>query len=325
MIRFLFAPLLAGAALSADMLAVVEKVAGQVGFYTVAGQRIGGVKVGTYPHEIVRSPDGKYLYVSNNGILWMQYAGEGGNTISVIDVVARRSAGEISLGKYRRPHGMDVDPKTGRIVVTIENPDGLLLVDPIQRKVLRYYDVKGEDPHMVLLGPGAEYAYVSNTATNTIAAVHLASANVKLIPVDAGPQGGTLLSPDGRMMYVTCAKEPSIAIVDLTKQERVGRIATGKGVARVALTPDGKTLVYNLGEGGDGVAFADIASRKEVTAFGIGGRPLSLTLSKDGRWAYLGVQDQDRIVVVDVVSRKIARQIKTPKGAGPDPVLPLVP
>ena len=65
-----------------------------------------GVPVGKHPHEMVFSPDGWLLYVSDNGILWMTYAGEGGNTISIIDLEQRKRTGVIDLGDYRRPHGM---------------------------------------------------------------------------------------------------------------------------------------------------------------------------------------------------------------------------
>jgi YVTN family beta-propeller protein len=303
-------------------LAVVEKISGSVGFYTAEGRRIGGVQVGVHPHEIILSPDRRYAYVSDNGILWMTNPGEGGNTISIIDLKSMKKAGVISLGNYRRPHGMDVDPKTGRLVVTIENPDGLLLVDPSERKVLRKFDVQGGDPHMVRLSRDGQYAFVSNTTTNTIAAVHLDTGKVTLIPTDARPQGGTL-SHDGKRYYVANADGNSISIIDTEKKQRIGTIKSGPGAARVALTPDGKTLVYNLGEGGNAVGFADVASLKETTVLPIGGRPLSLTLSKDGRFAYAGVQDQDRIVVVSVPERRIVQVIETPKGAGPDPALPL--
>lgn len=132
----------------------------------------------------------------------MTYAGQGGNTITVVDAKTRTNAGVIDLGEFRRPHGIDVDPKTGRLAVTIENPDGLLLIDPASRKVIRKYDTQGEDPHMILFGPGGEYVYVSNTTTNTVAAIHLASGRVKLIPVGKRPQGG-VFTRDGRTLYLT--------------------------------------------------------------------------------------------------------------------------
>src|SRR6202158_2782078 len=93
-------------------LAVVQKVAGSVGFYTRDGKRVGEVKVGAHPHEAVLSADKRLLYVTDNGILWMTYKGEGGNTISIVEVKARKKVGVIDLGANRRPHGIDLDPKT---------------------------------------------------------------------------------------------------------------------------------------------------------------------------------------------------------------------
>jgi YVTN family beta-propeller protein len=317
----LLAALASTAGAQEPALLIVEKVASAVGFYTADGRRVGDFPVGKTPHEVVRSPDRRFAYVSDNGILWMTDPGQGGNTISVVDLRARRSAGVIDLGGYRRPHGMDVDPGTGRLVCTIENPDGLLLIDPAARRVLRKYDVQGKAPHMVVLGPGAEYAFVSNTGTDTVAAVHLASGRVKLIPTDAGPQGG-VLSRDGTRIYLTNGKGNSISILDTARQERIGVIRTGQGPNRIALTPDGGTLVYSLGEG-NGVGFADVARGREILQLGIGGRAMSLSLTADGRLAYVGVQDQDKVFVIAVPERKVARVIHTPQGAGPDPVLPL--
>lgn len=301
--------------------AVVEKVAGEVGFYSADWKRLFGVKVGTHPHEIVLSLDRKSLYVSDNGILWMQYAGDGGNTISVIDIASRTRTGVIDLGSNRRPHGLAVHPKSGLLLSTTENPDGLLLIDPVNRKVIRRFDVKGEDPHMVMFGPGGDWAYVSNTATAAIAALRPATGDVKLIPTDARPQGG-VLSPDGKVIYMTNSDGNSISLIDPVRHERIGRIETGKGPGRIALTPDGKFLIYNL-QAGEAVGWASIAGKRQVAQIPLGGKPLSLTLSPDGKWAYVGLQEQDQIAVVSVAERKIARLVNTPKGSGPDPVLPL--
>jgi YVTN family beta-propeller protein len=302
-------------------LAVVEKKAGEVGFYDPDGKRVAGVAVGQYPHEIVRSPDKKLLYVSDNGILWMTEAGQGGNTISIIDVATKQKAGVIPLGEYRRPHGMDIDPKTNRLVVTTENPPGLLLIDLASRSIVRRYDTHGTGPHMVLLSADGAWGYVSNTNTNTVAAIHLDSGRTKLIPTDARPQGA-VRSHDGSLLYVTNNAGNTITIIDTRKQERVGAITTGKHPARIALTPDGRTLVYNLQEE-DAVAFADVRTKKQTAVVPIGGPPLSLTLSPDGRWAYAGIQDYDKIAVISVTERKLAGAIPTPKEAGPDPALPL--
>lgn len=318
-----FILVIASSLIAADpsVLVVVEKVAGAVGFYTPSGQRVAGVKVGTYPHEIVLSPDRKLAYVSDNGILWMQYAGEGGNTISIIDLAKKAKVGEISLGQNRRPHGMAIDPKSNRLVCTTENPDGLVLIDLNTRKVVKKYDVKGEDPHMVLFGPDYQWVYVSNSTTSTIAAIHLASGETKLIPTGKRPQGG-MLSNDGKTIYMTNSDGNSISLIDPAKNTLIGTIATGKGPGRIVMTPDSKTLVYNL-QPAQAVGFADVATRKQTAMIPLGGSPLSLTMSADGKYAYAGLQEQDKIAVISVAERKIIQTIATPKGAGPDPVLPL--
>ena len=72
--------LLAISLFAQSTLAVVEKKAGKVGFYTVEGKRTGEVQTGAFPHEMVFSPDRRFLYVTDNGMLWMTDKGEGGNT-----------------------------------------------------------------------------------------------------------------------------------------------------------------------------------------------------------------------------------------------------
>jgi YVTN family beta-propeller protein len=302
-------------------LAIVEKKAGALGFYSPEGKRLSGVKLGEHPHEIVVAGDARTAYISDNGILWMQYAGEGGNTISVVDLKARTKLGVIDLGKYRRPHGLDIDSKRNRLVSTIENPDGLLLIDLNSRKVLRKYDVQGEDPHMVILSADGDYAFVSNTSTGTLAAIHLESGKTKLIPTDKRPQGA-VRSHDGKLLYLTNSEGNSITIIDIARQENVGRIATGNGPNRIALTRDGKTLVYSM-QAGEAVGFADVAGRRQTHEIKLPGPPLSLLPSADGSHVYIGVQDHDTVVVVSVAGRKIVKTFKTPAGAGPDPVLPL--
>ncbi len=302
-------------------IALVEKVAGKVGFYDSTGRRIAEVKVGTYPHEIVPSLDGRTLYVSNNGILWMENPGEGGNTIAIIDRQTRAKLGDIDLGNNHRPHGMAVQPTTGLLVMTTENPHGLVLVDPVAKKVLRRFDVHGEGPHMVLFDRTGEWAFVSNATTNNVAAIRLATGETIVIPTGKRPQGG-VLSPDGRTIFITNSNENTISLIDPAQRKVIGEIKTGDGPNRVTITPDGKTLVYSLSRA-NAAAFADVATRKELRQIPLGSRPLSLVMSRDGRWAFSGIQDKDLVRVIDVAQRQIVKTIDTPKDAGPDSVFPL--
>src|SRR5947209_5976834 len=150
---------------------VVQKLSGTVGFYDAAGKHIGDAKVGQHPHEMALSPDGKTLYVSDNGVVWMTENADGENTISVVDMASRKRTAVIDLGTYRRPHGITVDPKTGHILVTTEKPNALLIVDPGTRKVLKAIDVKGTAPHMVMLTPDSQWAFTSDSNSGDLSAI----------------------------------------------------------------------------------------------------------------------------------------------------------
>src|ERR1043166_9005276 len=125
-----FAPLLFA---QQSMLLVLQKGGSSLGYYSAMGEYLATVPVGPHPHEMVLSPDGRYLYCTDNGTMLIEQEGKGNNTISMVDVAARKRI-EISLGNFRRPHGIDLDDKTGNVLVTTELPDQLLIVDPRQRK-----------------------------------------------------------------------------------------------------------------------------------------------------------------------------------------------
>ena len=310
-------PLLTQAAEPA--FAVIEKVAGRVGFYDASFTRIGQVSVGAFPHEAVLAPDRRTLYVSVNGVLWMTEDAMGTNTIAVVDVPSMKKVASIDLGRFHRPHGLALDPATGTLLATTERPFGLVAIDTAARKLIRDFDVKGKSPHMVTLSKDGRRAWVSNTDSNSIAVVDLKGGTTQVVATGEGPQGSAL-NKRGDRLYVTNAGPGRITVIDTKSAKEVARIATNKMPGRVAITPDGRTLVYNTS---DGVAFADIATNKQVTAINLKGRPLSLTMTRDGKRAFAGVQDQDKVYVIDVPGRKVATVIDTPKGSGPDPVIPI--
>ena len=314
-------PALAGVLPAAGQapLAIVEKKAGKVGYYTEDGRRTGETAVGALPHEMIFSPDRRYLYVTDNGMLWMTDPGAGGNTISIVEIASRKRTRTIDLGRFHRPHGIAQVPGSGDVVVTVENPYGLVRVDPAGGKLVRDYDVKGTSPHMVTVGGGT--AWVSNSGSGTVSAINLDSGAAEVIPTGKNPQGSTL-SRDGKLLFVTNMESNTISIIDTATRRVTGEIATGVGPARVFLTPDGKTLVYNL-QTGSSMGFADVVSRRETARIALPGQPLSVSLSHDGQTAYLGIQDVDKVVIVSVPRRAIVRVFDTPKGAGPDTIEPL--
>jgi YVTN family beta-propeller protein len=318
---FLFAAFSVAAVAAGPRFIVGEKLSGSVGFYDDSGARISDVKVGRHPHEMALSPDRRAVYVSDNGVVWMTEDAPGDNTVSIIDLTQHRRTGAIDLGSYRRPHGITVDRASGHIFVTTERPSALVELDPVSRKVVRAFDVKGKAPHIVVLGPGSRFAYTSNDNSGTISAIRLATGEVKVIPAGKRPQGQAL-SPDGKFIFITLEDDNRIAVLDTAKNEIVAQIATGRSPNRVAVTPDGKLLVYSMQLAG-AVGFADVASRRQIAQVPVGGQTMSISLSPDARLAYTGIQEHDAVAVVSVRDRKLVRTFKTVAGTGPDAIIPL--
>lgn len=313
-----------GAALIAapPVYLVLQKGASSLAWYTPEGKLLETVSVGRHPHEMVLSRDGKLLYTTDNGTMRIEHPGSGGNTVSIIDLAAKKRIAQISLGEFRRPHGIDFDPASGRLAVSTELPDKLLIIDPAKREIVRTYDTKGKTSHMVEFGPGGKYAYVSNSSSGNVAAVRLSDGEVTLIPTGTRPED-SVLSRDGRELYVCNREAETISVIDTGKNAVVGTIKTGKGPVRIAASPDGKTIVYALMHDKQ-VGIADAAGRKQIATVQLQGSPVSLTLSPDGSTAFASAEEDDTVYVVSVPQRKIIKTIKTKAGAHPDPVFEYV-
>ena len=62
---------------------------------------LGRVPVGVGPHEVITSADGRLAYVANYGTQQVL-----GNSISVVDLAARKELKRVELGPLFRPHGI---------------------------------------------------------------------------------------------------------------------------------------------------------------------------------------------------------------------------
>jgi len=295
-------------------LIVAHKALNSLGFYTADGKHLTTVDVGPNPHEMVLSPDRKLVYITNNGVMRWTDTADGGNTVSIVDLEERKKVGEISTGKFRRPHGIDLDPITGLLAVTCEKPDRLLLIDPVERRVLRDYSTGGLTSHNVTLDSGAVWAYVSNITSNNIGAVNLYTGEVIEIPTGEGPQD-CAISKDGRELYVACSN--CVSIINIETKTGVGKI--GNGAVRIDITPDGRQLVCAVRPAA--MEFINPVTRRIIGRIELPGDPYSISLSQDGKFAFTGAETDNEFYVISIPLRRIVRNLKTIEGARPDPVL----
>lgn len=313
--------LLAGT-LHAQELAILLKGASAMAFYTMDGKEIARTAVRPHPHEMVFSADGRYLYTTDNGTMRIEQEGTGGNFVSIIDVKARKKIGEIDLGKYRRPHGIDLDRASGKLAVTTELPDQLLWIDPKTKKIERTYSTGGKTPHMVVLGPGAKHAYISHSNSGNVTIIDLASGAIKSLPTGTRPEG-SVLSADGKRVYVVNRESAKVTVIDTATQTISGTIPTSKGPVRISATPDGKQVIVACMHD-EVVEFADTATLKVTgRTEKLPGPLVSLTVSPDGKYAFASAEELGIVYVISIAERKATRKLTLPQDAHPDPVFQL--
>jgi len=300
---------------------VLHKGDSSLGFYSADGTLEKKVAVNAHPHEMVRSADGKLLFTTDNGTMRIEQAGSGGNTISIIDLTSREKVGEISTGTYRRPHGIARLPN-GNLLVSTELPDALLLLDPVKRTILRTYSTQGKTAHMVTAGLDGQWAWISNSSSSNVSAIHLGTGEVKLIPTGPRPEG-SILSPDGKRLYVCQRDGSGIAEIDTLTHKLLRTLDSPPGPVRVDISPDGRHVVYGLLDekaiGWTDTKTGKIAGRVDLPA--PLGQIVSLHLSPDGKIAYAANENMDRVYAVDLASRRIVKDWSLTKGFAPDPVM----
>ena len=303
------------AAADSDLI-VLHKGDSSLGFYSPDGKLKSKVKLNQHPHEMVFSPDRSQLYITENGTMRIENIAAGGNSVAIVDLKNRKKVATVSTGSFRRPHGIDF--AAGSVFVSTEAPDRVLRVDLKTRKVAGVFEGVGRIAHMVTVSHDGKTAYASNAGSGTVAIVDLASKQTRTVAVGKRPEG-SVLSPDGRELFVANRESAEITVIDTAKGEAVGRIATGNGPVRIGITPDGSTLVYALMHD-HAIGFADAKARREMGTVKVEGSPVSLHLSSDGARAFAASEEIDAVHIVSVPERKLIRTFKTPQGYAPDPV-----
>jgi YVTN family beta-propeller protein len=276
---------------------------GAVAYLSPSGRIVSKVPVGQNPVKMVFSPDKRYLYTA-----------DGGNAVSIVDVSARRKIGDIPLGRYRQCRGIAVDPKTGNIAVVTGTPEQLLLIDAARRSVVKQFATGGLGSASVTFGPGGTWVYVSNEQSGTVSAIHTVSGETKVIRTGDRPED-SILSSDGKELYVLNRESNNIAILDTTSQQMLANIIVGQGPERGALLGDGKTLVHSL-RNERKVAFADTRLRRRTDYVIVPGEPVSCTLSNDKQHAIVATAT-GAVYIISISTKKISGEIKTEDGSVP--------
>lgn len=299
-----------------DVLLVVQKGDHSLGYYDFAGgAELHRVPLEPYPHEFTLSPDGRYAYQCHFGVALAEDEGPGGNTVSIVDVAARRRTGGLDCGEYRRPHGIACDA-SGALYVLSEGTSHLLTApDPAAGHFERAQPTGGKGSHILSVTQDGQVAFSSNMFSGTVTALFPQDPERPPVPFPVGERAeGSVLDPQDERLYVVVRESHHIAVIDVKRLKLLEPIPTPPGPVRICWGPDGLLVVPLYHE--RALALVDPAGGVR-TVVPLPDRPISAGYHAESGTA-LASTFGDRVCCVDVRAGKLARSIAT--RSDPDPV-----
>jgi YVTN family beta-propeller protein len=299
-------------------------------------QVVSRVPAGPDPHEIVASPDGKLAYISN-------YGGSDStlNTVTVVDLAARKALPPIDLGALRSAHGLVF--AGGKLYFTVETNKAIGRYDPATQSVDWVLGTGQDRTHMIVVSESLDRIITSNVSSGTVSIIEQGSlANGGFNPPPSGngppppappagaprktwrvtnvPAGhgseGFDVSPDGKEIWVANAQDATVTIIDVASKKVSQTLPISlKGANRLKMTPDGKRVViagFGTSTGANLVVF-DAVSHKEVKQINLGGPSSGVLIVPDGSRAYVAVSAKNKVAVVDLNTLEVTGEVQVGK------------
>ena len=298
------------------------------------------VPVGTDPHEVIASSDGKTAYVSI-------YGGGSLHEINVIDLVNQKALPDIDTKPFFGPHGITF--VAGKVWFTAEGSKAVARFDPATKQFDWAMGTGQDRTHMIYVTPDAKKVYTTNVSSGTVSI--LVDTLIQfggrppgrnppdgatppagspppgfrpqphrdwvqtVIPVSRGSEGFDV-SPNGKQLWTAASDDGTIAVIDLATKKVTDKIdAKVVGANRLQFTPDGKMVLVSSLRNGDIVVY-NATSRKEMKRVNIGHGAAGILMDPDGSRAFIGCTGDNYVAVIDLKKLEVVGHIDV--GGGPD-------
>jgi len=137
---------------------------------------------------------------------------------------------------------------------------------------------------------------------------------------------GLALSPDGRILYVTCPGPISrLVVVDVPGNKILRVTSVGHTAQSPVVSPDG-AVVYVCNRFDNSVSVVDPVAGKELARIPVEREPVSAAITPDGRYLLVanhlhnGRADEGvvaaKISIIETAARKVCKDLQLPNGSG---------
>jgi YVTN family beta-propeller protein len=309
---------------------------------------IARIPVGSDPHEVIASTDGRTAYVSI-------YGGGSLHEIDVIDLVGQKALATIDTKPFFGPHGLDF--AGGKLWFTAEGSKCVARYDPATNAFDWAMGTGQDRTHMIFVTAGEKRVYTTNVSSGTVSiltdtlmqpgpppgpppgAMNPPGGNPPppggtnrpggpppgfgphrvwtqtLVPVSRGSEGFDV-SPDGTELWTASADDGMVAIIDPAAGKVVEKIdAKVMGANRIKFTPDGKLVLITSLRNGD-LVILDAKTHSEVKRINLGHGAAGILMQPDGSRAFIGCTGDNYVAVINLKTLEVTGHIDV--GGGPD-------
>src|SRR5690242_7935018 len=280
------------------------------------------VPVGSDPHEVIASADGKTAYVSI-------YGGGSLHELNVIDLVAKKPLMNVDTRPLFGPHGLTF--ANGKVWFSAEGSKAVGSYDPSTQKLDWSMGTGQERTHMIFVTDDAKKIYTTNINSGTVSILvdsliqpgAGAPANARpredwiqtIVPVSRGSEGFDV-SPDGADLWTASAEDGTISIIDLAAKKLTGKVdAKVFGANRLKFTNDGKLVFIASLRTGE-LTIYDARSRREIKRLKVGQGAAGILMDPDGSRAFVACSPDNYIAIIDLKTLEVTGHLDV--GGVPD-------
>jgi len=282
------------------------------------------------PHGITAAPDGTRLYFTN----------ESRETVDVVDGSTFAIIARVPLSG--RPNNIAVSKDGKRVYAGIAQAPGAVdVIDTVNLTRAKSIAVKGAI-HNVYVTPDGKYVVSGSIANRMITVIDQAteeiawelqmSSGIRPMDFEKAADGST------SRIFVQLSDYHGIAVVDFKQRKEVTRFETpaipgetkhteglqGAPMHGFGVTPDGKLLLATSKVYSTMYAYS-LPDLKPVGHVHVGGHPEWVTLTPDGKVAYIAAAGDNSVTAVDTATLKVIARIpvgQVPKRNGTALLLP---
>ncbi len=256
------------------------------------------VTVGDGPSGVAVTPNGLYVYVTNNY----------GNTVSVISTATNTVTSTITGFNY--PNSVAVAPNGTYAYVTNYSGNTVSVISTATNTVTS--TITGFNyPNSVAVAPNGTYAYVTNYSGNTVSVISTATNTVTSTITGLNYAEAVAVSPNGEFIYVKHSYDQNqvlFSVINTTTNTITATVtlngypnfSSGGGSSSVAVAPDGKSIyvVTNDYSNGNLVSVINATTNTVTNTITLGGMISmygsgsgGVAITPNGAYAYVTSSD----------------------------------